>query len=437
MIPTTKGFVVQSIQKRTRRSVKPDVETTPVTRMSAKQADEMTASGRKVDLKNLMQTVESSEGNQPAKVALVGCGTFVQRTYLPLLETMREKLQVVAAWSRTRENADVVAKAVEKYEGKVEVYSGEEGFHELLRSDVEACVVALPVQVQLQHVRAILRAGKHVLQEKPIDPEVDSVLLALEEYRELAGRKDGKLVWGIEENYRFEEAFLYAESVVKSGRLGDILKCVLNVDHLMNSNNVYFASKWRKDKATFPGGFLLDSSVHFMAALRKVVGGEITGKVSSVCLSSNRSDVPVPTTLCGLVMMGSSKEGGIVVPCSVSITMASGIQKFQLSVTGTNGTVHVERNGPGYIVNVQEDRAGASEVRHFAFTGVERALSSFAQKVRYCRAADKCTVEDLGSLSPYQGALDLATIQSFMATDDVDRVGAVLKLLQEHTRDLK
>lgn len=428
---------LESVQKGTKGGWRRPGESTPKRCGASNKAEEMSTSGRKVDLRNLMQTVETSEGNRPARVALVGCGTFVQRTYLPLLETMREKLQVVAAWSRTPENANHVASAVEKYEGKIQVYAGKEGFQNLLDSDVEACIVALPVQVQLQHVRAILRAGKHVLQEKPIDPEIETVLEALKEYRELAGPKDGKLIWGIEENYRFEEAFLYAESVVKSGKLGDVLKCVLNVDHLMNNKNVYFASKWRKDKSTFPGGFLLDSSVHFMAGLRKVSGREIKGKVSSFCVSSDRSDVPVPTTMCGVVMLGREKEGGGDIPCSVSITMASGIQKFQLSVTGTDGTVHVERNGPGYIVTVQQDGVQEADSQDFGFTGVERALSLFAQKVRYCRAADRCTLQDLGPLSPYQGALDLATVQSFMAMDDIDRIGPVLRLQQEHTQDLK
>lgn len=36
----------------------------------------------------------------------------------------------------------------------------------------------------------------------------------------------------------------------------------------MNPSNKYYNSGWRRDTAGLPGGFLMDSSVHFIAALR-------------------------------------------------------------------------------------------------------------------------------------------------------------------------
>lgn len=180
---------------------------------------------------------------------------------------------------------------------------------------------------------------------------------------------------------------------------------------------------------------MLDSSVHFVAGLRKVVGLEINGHVLSLCTSDKGSEVPVPTTLCGVMMLGTTGEHSCEIPCSVSITMASAIHKFQLSVTGTRGTLHVERDGPGYIVRVIEE--GMKEVTsRFDFCGVERALSLFSSKVRISRSESRFTLQDLGSLSPFEGALDLAFIQSLIQANEEDLTKRVLCVREKYDAKL-
>ena len=39
-------------------------------------------------------------------------------------------------------------------------------------------------------------------------------------------------------------------------------------DMPMNAKNKYFDSSWRRNDAHCPGGFMMESSVHFLAALR-------------------------------------------------------------------------------------------------------------------------------------------------------------------------
>lgn len=65
---------------------------------------------------------------------------------------------------------------------------------------------------------------------------------------------------------RAEGAFLRAEQLLPD--LGPILRLELAADMPMNPSNKYYNSGWRRDTAGLPGGFLMDSSVHFIAALR-------------------------------------------------------------------------------------------------------------------------------------------------------------------------
>ena len=58
------------------------------------------------------------------------------------------------------------------------------------------------------------------------------------------------------------------------------LQIDLVADMPMNSNNKYFPSQWRRDAVACPGGFVMDSCVHHIAALRML--GRAAGK--PICL---------------------------------------------------------------------------------------------------------------------------------------------------------
>lgn len=58
----------------------------------------------------------------------------------------------------------------------------------------------------------------------------------------------------------------------------------LVADMPMNSNNKYFPSQWRRDAEGCPGGFVMDSCVHHIAALRTL--GHAAGKWELALLCS-------------------------------------------------------------------------------------------------------------------------------------------------------
>lgn len=138
--------------------------------------------------------------------------------HLPAIEAS-PALSLKAVYSRSRQSAETLA-AASKDPASVSVYfdspaaEGRSLDDLLRRDDVAAVVVALPILSQPGVVEKALRAGKHVLSEKPIAGDVAGAeaLLALYE-----GLGDGKPIWAVAENFRYMESLRYAAE-----RVGEI-----------------------------------------------------------------------------------------------------------------------------------------------------------------------------------------------------------------------
>jgi hypothetical protein len=67
------------------------------------------------------------------------------------------------------------------------------------REDVQAVIVVLPITMQPDVVLCALKAGKHVLSEKPIAPNVKDGAKLIAKYRSEYMPK--RLIWRIAENF--------------------------------------------------------------------------------------------------------------------------------------------------------------------------------------------------------------------------------------------
>jgi predicted dehydrogenase len=140
-------------------------------------------------------------------------------------------LTLKAVYSRSLKSA----KALSEEAGSVDVYSEDSGsgktYHDLLeRSDIHAVIIALPILSQPEYVKAALDAGKHVLSEKPIAGDIDSAEKLIDYYNTKIDKS--KVFWGVAENFRFLDSFLYAQQEVqKLGRvLGFRVKMFTKID---------------------------------------------------------------------------------------------------------------------------------------------------------------------------------------------------------------
>jgi predicted dehydrogenase len=105
----------------------------------------------------------------------------------------------------------------------VDLYSDDSGvgktYHDLLlRDDIDAVIVALPITKQPEYIEAALAAGKHVLSEKPIAADIKRAEQLIQYYK--SDKVKSNATWGVAENFRFLDSFIYArQEIEKMGRI--------------------------------------------------------------------------------------------------------------------------------------------------------------------------------------------------------------------------
>ena len=99
--------------------------------------------------------------SNPVRVALIGCGRIAQVAHLPALEKA-DGVRLVAVSDPSAEVAESVAR---RY-GVPSAYTDQE--HVLADESVEGVIVAAPDRFHYPITAEALRAGKHVLVEKPL-----------------------------------------------------------------------------------------------------------------------------------------------------------------------------------------------------------------------------------------------------------------------------
>ena len=105
--------------------------------------------------------------------------------------------------------------------------------------------------VQPDYIRKALKAGKHVLSEKPIAKDLATARELLDWYHALSvGEKDNggdygckKFggTWSVAENFRFIESFIYAAKRI--GEMGRVLGFSFRMSTLVRPGDRYFGMR--------------------------------------------------------------------------------------------------------------------------------------------------------------------------------------------------
>lgn len=141
-------------------------------------------------------------------------------------------------------------------------------------SGVDAVIVATINSTLAEISAEAIRAGKHVVVEKPAGisvTEIDS-LIALE-------KKHGVCV-RVGFNHRFHPAFLKAREIFESGVMGELMFIRARYGH---GGRIGYDKEWRADPKLAGGGELIDQGVHlidlagwFLGEFKKVDGHATT-----------------------------------------------------------------------------------------------------------------------------------------------------------------
>jgi predicted dehydrogenase len=296
----------------------------------------------------------------PIKIALLGAGIFARDDHLPALLALAEQFEIGAIYSRSLEKAAALAA---RLPNPPAIYADLPTV--LARPDLQAVDIVLPIPLQPAVVEAALRAGKHVISEKPVAPTVAEGRQLLRTAAGLTGPSG--LVWMVAENLRYVASYQAAAQVIRQGQIGRPIQASWAICNVINPQVKYYHTAWRRDNS-FPGGFVLDGGVHSIAVIRQVMG-----EVESAAAFGRqvRPDLPPVDTLSANLRFESGAFGVF------SITFA-GTSEFasDLHVFGDRGSLRV--NPSRLEVTVDE----VTTTRAFASNGVQAELADFASAIR-------------------------------------------------------
>ncbi|KAL4591431.1 hypothetical protein LXL04_004396 [Taraxacum kok-saghyz] len=342
---------------------------------------------------------------QPPQIAIIGAGIFVKSQYLPRLAEISDLVILKAIWSRSEKSSTEAADIARKTFPNVECKWGDDGLDEIIRdSSIVGVVVALAGQIQVDMSLKLLKAGKHVLQEKPAASSITEVETALSSYNSLHSNSCTQKLWAVAENYRFEPAFVESRKLVSE--IGDTMSVQVIIEGSMNSSNPYFSSSWRRN---FTGGFILDMGVHYIAGLRMLVGCE----VASVSAMTSHGDInlPPPDTISSLFQLENGCSGVFV------MLVSSKSPKIVWRVVGLNGTVQVERGNKdgqhGYLVTFIGGK-GETKSTFYPFSGVTEELKAFLSDISMATLEKGGKIEGEGRYSYVEGARDVAVLDAML-----------------------
>ncbi len=132
-------------------------------------------------------------------VALLGSGLFVTGAYIPALAANTSDVNLHTLWSRSRSSVEKALTKVTEAGLKAASLYGEEGLDKVFNDkSIDAVMLVLPITTQPALVIRALKAGKHVLSEKPLAKDVKDARELVETYeREY---KSKGLIWRVAES---------------------------------------------------------------------------------------------------------------------------------------------------------------------------------------------------------------------------------------------
>ncbi|ANS74442.1 oxidoreductase [Paenibacillus yonginensis] len=211
--------------------------------------------------------------------AIVGCGSI-----FPLHAKALSELDGVRLRAVVDTDAERARLAGEEYE--CEALSDYQAL--LGNPDIQVVHLCTPHHLHVPMALSLLKAGKHVLTEKPISH-------TLSEGKELAAAAamSGKQL-GVCFQNRYNEASLRIKETILSGELGKLIGMKAIVTWYRDEA-YYKQSPWRGKWATEGGGVLMNQSIHTLDLLQWF-GGDISSVRGSVTTDSLDGVIEVEDT---------------------------------------------------------------------------------------------------------------------------------------------
>ena len=261
------------------------------------------------------------------RFGIIGCGKIAQKNHIPGLLTNAKDAEIVAMYDIKPGKAEALA---EQYGLKVKFYKSEKAI--LAAPDVDAVIIATPNSCHYPQTIHALKAGKHVLVEKPMSytPEQADEMIDL-------SLKQG-LVLQVNQSMRFNRLMNGVHDLVAGGLLGDVInfRCQRANDSTPNKR-WSIGADWFVDPK-FEGSLVGDIAVHMADLLQWTVG-----PVKRIMAITRKRDHKVEDNVVALLDFANGATGIL----EQSWTYPSGF--WAQEIYGTKGTLRTISGGYEFL----------------------------------------------------------------------------------------
>lgn len=252
-------------------------------------------------------------------LGIIGCGLIGSKR----ARALGSSFKLIACYDAFKERADRLAK-----DHHARAYSSAS----LLLRDpkIQAVVISTLHDSLAPLTLAAIRAGKHVLVEKPAARSARELLPVL------AAAKRARVHVRLGYNHRFHRAFRKAREIVDSGKLGSLMMIRARYGH---GGRLGYEKEWRADPKKSGGGELIDQGVHLIDLARWFLGDfkEVEGFAQTLFWKMSVDDN-------AFLLLRTAR--GQTASLHASCTEWKNL--FSFEIYGRNGKLHVEGLGGSY-----------------------------------------------------------------------------------------
>jgi predicted dehydrogenase len=349
----------------------------------------------------------------PLNVALIGAGILATGSHAPVLQQLSQNFNCVAVWSRNFDNAQNLATKL----GAAPTTDLEQIWNS---PEIDAVIMATPIDVQSDMVLQALQAGKHILSEKPVAINMEKAQALVEEYE---AAFDQRLVWNVAGNFRYQPAIRFAKKALSE--IGKPFLVSLRVRAPYLKSSPFSEAMWRNNPSWY-GGMIVEAFVHASSMLRGLFGTPIS---VSAHTSSRTKHIPSIDTMTAQVTWADDIQG------TVSLTYASTQHEFELEVIGSEGRMVLSRDEKGAGYRLFVENSGTRYHQDIPFGGLEGEMLAFSDSIQYAAPRFNTPRDALSDLELVEACLESGKLNGskiLLSPTSLDKEPAVVDHLNRN-----
>lgn len=295
------------------------------------------------------------------RVGIIGCGKIAHVDHVPGFKSVKG-VRIVSLLDIKRSQMDALREA---HALDAEAYTDMKAF---LASGLDAVTVCTPNNLHYPQTMAALKAGLHVLCEKPMAATTP------ETTRMIGAAKKARRVLHINHTFHFIDVYTTVADLMRRGAIGDPIhiRCI-RAGGSTPDKGWSPGAKWFVSKKS-QGGLILDIGVHMAEVMKWFVGdvAEVAARVST-----RTPGIDVPDNVTALMRFRNGATG--VLELSWTLPTGAGF----LEIYGTKGALRLgfSAQHPIELITPAKGKRPAATSYPRVKSGVKRSQQCFVDAI--------------------------------------------------------